>query len=105
MHRPAPVRRSTWLPSSSSSSRTRSSFMCLTKAPAAPQYRTFDEAGVRGVDVGFWYAMLGPAGLSQEVVMRLNGEIANILALADVSTNLRNQGLEPVTSTPAQLAQ
>ena len=75
------------------------------RSPAAPQYRTFDEAGVRGVDVGFWYAMLGPAGLSQEVVMRLNGEIANILALADVSTNLRNQGLEPVTSTPAQLAQ
>ena len=75
------------------------------RSPAAPQVPTFDEAGVRGVDAGFWYGMLGPAGLSQEVVMRLNGEVANILALADVSNNLRNQGLEPVTSTPAQLAQ
>src|SRR5262245_50869563 len=75
------------------------------RSPAAPQYPTFDEAGVRGVDVGCWYAMLGPAGISQEIVMRLNGEVANILALADVSSNLRNQGLEPRTSTPAQLAQ
>ena len=58
-----------------------------------------------GVDVGFWYGMLGPAGLTQEVVMRLNGELANILRLPDVSTGLKNQGLEPVTSTPTQFAQ
>jgi tripartite-type tricarboxylate transporter receptor subunit TctC len=75
------------------------------RSPVAQQYPTFDEAGVRGVDVGFWFGMLGPAAMSQEVVMRLNGEIANILLLADVSNNLKNQGLEPVTSTPAQLAQ
>ena len=75
------------------------------RSPAAPQYPTFDEAGLRGVDVGFWYGMLGPAGLSQEIVMRLNGEMANILLLADVSTYLKNQGLEPVTSTPAQFGQ
>jgi tripartite-type tricarboxylate transporter receptor subunit TctC len=75
------------------------------RSPVAQQYPTFDEAGVRGVDVGFWFGMLGPAAMSQEVVMRLNGEIANILLLADVSNNLRNQGLEPVTGTPGQLAQ
>jgi tripartite-type tricarboxylate transporter receptor subunit TctC len=75
------------------------------RSPVAQQYPTFDEAGVRGVDVGFWFGMLGPAAMSQEVVMRLNGEIANILLLADVSNNLRNQGLEPLTSTPGQFAQ
>ena len=75
------------------------------RSPVAQQYPTFDEAGVRGVDVGFWFGMLGPAALSQEIVMRLNGEIANILLLADVSNNLKNQGLEPVTSTPGQFAQ
>jgi len=75
------------------------------RTPAAPQYPTFGEAGLPGVDVGFWYGMLGPAGLTQEVVMRLNGELANILRLPDVSTGLKNQGLEPVTSTPTQFAQ
>ena len=73
--------------------------------PAAASYPTFDEAGVRGVDVSFWYGMLGPSGVNEEIVMRLNGEIANILVLADVSSYLKNQGLEPVTGTPAQFAQ
>ena len=75
------------------------------RSNVAPKTPTFDEAGLRGVDVGFWYGMLGPSGLTEDIVMRLNGEIANILLLADVSSGLRNQGLEPVTSTPARFGQ
>ena len=75
------------------------------RSPVAQQIPTFDEAGVHGVDVGFWYGMLGPSGLSEEIVMRLNGEITNILHLADVSTGLKNQGLEPVTGMPGKFAQ
>lgn len=75
------------------------------RSAVASEYPTFDEAGLHDVEVGFWYGMLGPAGLTEDIVMRLNGEIANILRLPDVSNGLRNQGLEPVTSTPARFGQ
>ncbi len=75
------------------------------RSVTAPDVPTFDQAGVRGVDVGFWYGMLAPAGLPQEIVAKLNAEIASIWQLADVRDGLKKQGLEPVTSSPAQLAQ
>ena len=74
------------------------------RSAAAPGYPTFDEAGLRGVDVAFWYGMLGPAGMPGEIVTRLNGEIAAILQRADVRDGLVRQGLEPVTGTPEQFA-
>jgi len=75
------------------------------RSAVAPGYPTFNEAGVRGVDVGFWYGLMGPAGLPREVVAKLNGEIAAILQIPDVREGLIRQGLEPVTGTPAQFAE
>jgi tripartite-type tricarboxylate transporter receptor subunit TctC len=75
------------------------------RSVTASDVPTFDQAGVHGVDVGFWYGMLAPAGVAQEIVTKLNGEIASIWQLADVRDGLKKQGLEPVTSSPAQLAQ
>jgi tripartite-type tricarboxylate transporter receptor subunit TctC len=75
------------------------------RSVSAMDVPTFDQAGVHGVDVGFWYGMLAPAGVSQEIVAKLNGEIASIWQLADVRDGLKKQGLEPVTSSPAQFAQ
>jgi tripartite-type tricarboxylate transporter receptor subunit TctC len=49
--------------------------------------------------------MLAPTNLPRDIVMKLNGEIAAILQLADVRDSLRRQGLEPVTGTPEQFAQ
>jgi tripartite-type tricarboxylate transporter receptor subunit TctC len=70
-----------------------------------PDFPTFDEAGVRGVDVDFWYGMLAPANLPRDLVMKLNTEVAAVLRLTDVRDSLRRQGLEPVTGTPEQFAQ
>ena len=75
------------------------------RSAVAPGYPTFNEAGVRGVDVGFWYGLMGPAGLPREVVAKLNGEIAAILQIPEVREGLIRQGLEPVTGTPAQFAE
>ncbi len=75
------------------------------RSAVAPKEPTFDEAGLRGMDVDFWYGLLGPAGMPREIVMKLNGEIAAILRLADVRQGLVRQGLEPVTGTPERFAQ
>lgn len=75
------------------------------RSAVAPGYPTFDEAGLRDVDVAFWYGMLAPAGMPADIIIKLNGEIAAILRLAEVRDGLRRQGLEPLTSTPEQFAQ
>ena len=76
-----------------------------SRSAAAPGYPTFDEAGLRGVDVAFWYGMLAPAGTPAELIVKINGEIAAILRLAEVRDGLSRQGLDPVTGTPDQFAQ
>jgi tripartite-type tricarboxylate transporter receptor subunit TctC len=75
------------------------------RSSVGPDYLTFDQAGVRGVDVDFWYGMLAPANLPRDIVMKLNTEIAAILRVPDVRDSLRRQGLDPVTGTPEQFAQ
>jgi len=70
----------------------------------AREIPTFDEAGVRGVDVGFWFGMFAPAAVSPDIIARLHGEIGSIWQAAEVRDGLRKQGLEPITSTPAQFA-
>lgn len=75
------------------------------RSAAAPGYPTFDEAGLRGVDVAFWYGMLAPAGTPAELIVKINGEIAAILRLPEVRDGLSRQGLDPVTGTPDQFAQ
>jgi tripartite-type tricarboxylate transporter receptor subunit TctC len=75
------------------------------RSAVGPDYPTFDQAGVRGVDVDFWYGMLAPGNLARDIVMKLNAEIAAILGLADVRESLSRQGLDPVTGTPEQFVQ
>ena len=76
-----------------------------TRSEVGPEIPTFDQAGVRGVDVAFWFGMLAPGALPRDIVVKLNTEIASILRLAEVSESLSRQGLVPETGTPEQFAQ
>jgi tripartite-type tricarboxylate transporter receptor subunit TctC len=69
--------------------------------PAVP---TMAEAGVPGYDATTWYALLGPAGMRNDVVVRLNAEIGRILGDAAVTEKLSKQGIEPVIASPAELS-
>jgi len=74
------------------------------RSPATPNVPSLAEAGVKDIDVDIWYALLGPAGLPQNVVALLNGELIAILSDPAVRAGLLKQGLSPLTGTPAQLA-
>ena len=50
------------------------------------------------------FALLAPAKTPPTVIHRLNHEIVRVLALSDVKAEFNNVGIEPVGSTPAQLA-
>ena len=74
------------------------------RAPALPNVPTFSEAGIQGFDMRFWYALLAPAGTPKDIVNRISGEVAKILATPDMKEKLAAQGAEPFISTPEQFA-
>ncbi len=72
--------------------------------PVAPDVPTFEEVGVKRIDVDLWYAFFVPSKTPAAVVTRLNTEMAAILRQADVKEQLGKAGLDAVASTPAELA-
>ena len=66
-----------------------------TRAKAAPDVPTVAEAGVPGFAVpDTWIGIIGPAGLSREVLARLNSEILKAAGVPAVRTRLEGAGFE-----------
>ena len=51
-----------------------------------------------------WYGAYGPAGMSKEIVARLNAEIGRILFLPEVKKRMEDIAVETASSSPAELA-
>lgn len=71
--------------------------------PVAPEVATFEELGVKGVDVDLWYAFFVPAKTPAAVVSRLNTELVSILKLPDIAGVLGKAGLVADSSSPGAL--
>jgi tripartite-type tricarboxylate transporter receptor subunit TctC len=69
-----------------------------------PHIPTVAEAGVPGYEAITWFGLFGPAGLPDDIALRLSRHIARIVTLPDVRDRLVAQGIEPVSSTPHGLA-
>jgi tripartite-type tricarboxylate transporter receptor subunit TctC len=69
-----------------------------------PDLPTFAERGFRDVDVNAWYGILAPAGTPADVIARLNREINEVLAMADVRERLNGAGLDVAGGAPDALA-
>lgn len=72
--------------------------------PVAPDVPTFDEMGVKRIDVDLWYAFFAPSKTPAAVVARLNTEMTAILRQPEVKDLLGKAGLDAAASTPAELA-
>jgi len=68
-----------------------------------PDVPTLQEAGVAGYEATIWVAVLGPAGMPRDMVMRLNGDIDRLLKAPDVRPAIIATGLEVSTGTPEEL--
>ena len=76
----------------------------LKRSAAAPDIPTLAEAGLPGFDAVSWFAMFAPANTPETIVTKLQLEIAKILKSPDISKRLLDLGLEPIDSTPKELA-
>jgi tripartite-type tricarboxylate transporter receptor subunit TctC len=70
-----------------------------------PDVPTFAEAGLPGVDVSLWFAVLVPNGTPAPIVRKLNADIARIVADPDFRQALAVRGFDAVSSSPEELAQ
>lgn len=55
--------------------------------------------GMEGFQANHWMGLLGPAGMPPEVVAKLQGEVAAVLAMPEVRERLRGLGIDPVGSS------
>lgn len=76
------------------------------RTPILPDVPTVAEAtGVKDFEVDSWYAVFAPAKTPDEVIARLNKEIATVVAMPEVKAKLLEQGADAVSSTPEKLGQ
>lgn len=74
------------------------------RSPALPEVPTVAESGVLGFEASTWYPILAPAGTPKAIVDKLNTRLVAILNTPEVNAQLVRQGVEPIGSSPAQLA-
>ena len=74
------------------------------RLPALPDVPTIAEQGFQGYEANNSWCLFAPAGTSLEVIQRLQNEVARLLTLPDVRERFSATGLEPIGSTPAELA-
>ena len=71
--------------------------------PVSPAVATFEELGVKGVEVDLWYAFFAPAKTPAPVIARLNTEVVSILKLPEIRDLLGRAGMDAAASTTEEL--
>lgn len=74
------------------------------RSPVLPDVPTMAEAGVAGVDVYSWQAVVAPKGLPAEVRTKFHAAVVTALQDPAVRQQFTSVGLEIVANTPEQFA-
>ena len=74
------------------------------RAPFMPDLPTVMEAGVPDFEVVLWTSLFAPVGTPSTVVRKLQGEIAKILQIPEIRERMTAIGIDPIGSTPEELA-
>ena len=76
----------------------------LTRSGVLPDLPTVHDT-LPGFEVNSWYGVMAPANTPPPIVARLHREVLAAIRAPDVERHLRQNGLEPDGSTPAQHAE
>jgi tripartite-type tricarboxylate transporter receptor subunit TctC len=69
-----------------------------------PDVPTFQEIGLKGVDVAAWQGLFVPKGTPEAIVQRLSAEMNKAITTPDVKARLEDFGLEVAPGDAASLA-
>jgi tripartite-type tricarboxylate transporter receptor subunit TctC len=73
------------------------------RSPLLSDAPTVSESGLPGFDVTSWYGMFAPAAVPRDIVLKVNADIAAILAAPDVKERLASSGADPAPTSPEEL--
>ena len=65
---------------------------------------TIAEAGLPGYEQAAWHGLLGPAGLPEAVIVKINTEVNKFIRSQDVIERFKVQGIDAIGGTPAEFA-
>ncbi len=74
------------------------------RATALPEVPTIAEQGFGRYEASVWFGLVGPAGLSADIVTRVRAALLAALDDSAVQEGVRRQGYDVATSTPAELS-
>jgi len=66
---------------------------------------TLAEQGLKGFEAYAWQGLVMPAGVSVDIVQKMNDTLLKAMAAPTVKAKLDALGLEPIPSSPAAMAQ
>jgi tripartite-type tricarboxylate transporter receptor subunit TctC len=70
-----------------------------------PDVPTINESGVPGYEQELWFGILGPHGIPQPIMAKLNAEVGRVLSDAETRKRWAPIGIEPRPTTPQQFDQ
>ncbi|HZS67150.1 MAG TPA: tripartite tricarboxylate transporter substrate binding protein [Burkholderiales bacterium] len=74
------------------------------RSPVLPDVPSIGEAGVKGAESALWVAMWGPAGMSRELVNKINADARKALADPGVKSKLQSLGNDTMDMSPQEFA-
>ena len=74
----------------------------MQRIAALPDVPTVNESGLKGYDVILWHGLIGPKGLPQPIVERVNGELNKALKAKDMEEKLAADGVSPAGGSAQQ---
>jgi tripartite-type tricarboxylate transporter receptor subunit TctC len=75
-----------------------------TRSAAAPDIPTIAESGLKDFDSGSWLGLFAPAGTPPDIISKIAADVKAVLDDETTRQVLIQQGANPKSSTPAQLA-
>ncbi|MGZ5124352.1 MAG: tripartite tricarboxylate transporter substrate binding protein [Burkholderiales bacterium] len=81
--------------------------LAVTSAQRFPSVRelpTVAEAGIPGYESVSWNGLAAPAGTAQDIIVRIQEQVACALQSPDIKERFFKDGIEPVASTPERFA-
>ena len=70
------------------------------RSAAMPELVTIAESGYPGFETVGWAGLLSPAGTPKEIITKLHGEVARVIAQPGINDRFISLGAELVSSSP-----
>jgi len=76
----------------------------LKRLPVLPDTPTMREVGFAGIELDAWFGLVAPAGTPDAVIGKLNSAFVQAVRDPEIVKQVRDQGAEAISTTPAEFA-